>query len=299
MSKSKDGKRPRRQQDDVDQMIGRTTPEQLDRNDKQRKRAGRPHRSGDILVERDYPVGYKKPPKDTRFQQGNQAARGRGRPKGSRNRATVVKELADFKHVVTMPDGRTRTMTLWEAGAWKQAIAAARGGYQGHGASPPAAMTIRSIPWRRPSSGTRKRPETPEPPCSATIDYLIASGRRLRERPTGPAHRLNSSEMSTPSATAMRSSTSTSFNRWLGAHHTRTPAGGVEDTIRFWLHAPEIGVSVVVRMEGWQDEPRQSWPSGVRFNRLRLPDGRGKARYAMGFKKRASYRSTGLKRKTP
>lgn len=54
-------------------------------------------------------------------------ARGRGRSKGSRNRATVVKELTDFKHAVTMPDGKTRTMTLWEAGVWKLGIATAKG----------------------------------------------------------------------------------------------------------------------------------------------------------------------------
>lgn len=43
----------------------------------------------------------------------------------------VVKEIADFKHAVTMSDGTTRMMTLWEAGAWKQAIAAARGDIKG------------------------------------------------------------------------------------------------------------------------------------------------------------------------
>lgn len=101
---------------------------------KRRKRAGNPHRkrtvtSGSQMDEpdSDSPVGYKSPPKNTRFQKGNQAARGRGRPKGSRNRAIVVKELSDFKHAVTMPDGKTRTMTLWEAGVWKLGIAAAKG----------------------------------------------------------------------------------------------------------------------------------------------------------------------------
>lgn len=77
-------------------------------------------------------VGYKKPPKNKRFQKGNQAARGRGRPKGSRNRLTIVKEVAEFKHDVTMPNGKVRRMTLWEAGAWKLGIAAARGDFKAH-----------------------------------------------------------------------------------------------------------------------------------------------------------------------
>ncbi len=75
----------------------------------------------------DDAVGYGKPPKSTRFKTGNQAARGRGRPRGSRNRLTIVKEVAAFSHDVTMPDGKSRKMTLWEAGIWKLSIAAARG----------------------------------------------------------------------------------------------------------------------------------------------------------------------------
>ncbi|WP_421926765.1 DUF5681 domain-containing protein [Neoaquamicrobium sediminum] len=103
-------------------------------NDKWRKRTGSSHRKRTVASgsegeypDDDRPVGYKNPPKDTRFQKGNQAARGRGRPKGSRNRATEVTELANFKHAVTMPDGKTRTMTLWEARVWKLGIDAARG----------------------------------------------------------------------------------------------------------------------------------------------------------------------------
>jgi hypothetical protein len=75
----------------------------------------------------DDAVGYGKPPKSTRFKTGNQAARGRGRPRGSRNRLTIVKEVAAYTHDVTMPDGKSRKMTLWEAGIWKLSIAAARG----------------------------------------------------------------------------------------------------------------------------------------------------------------------------
>lgn len=81
----------------------------------------------------DDAVGYGKPPKSTRFKAGNQAARGRGRPKGSRNRLTIVKELASFMHDVTMPDGKVRRMTLWEAGSWKLGIAAALGNLKAHG----------------------------------------------------------------------------------------------------------------------------------------------------------------------
>lgn len=114
------------QQENADQTDSEAALEQQ-HNGKRHRRAGRSHRRGDDTTEGDYLVGYRKPPSESRFQEGNQAARGRGRPKGSRNRATVVKELADFKHTVTMPDGKSRTMTLWEAGVWKLGIAAANG----------------------------------------------------------------------------------------------------------------------------------------------------------------------------
>lgn len=75
----------------------------------------------------DYVVGYGKPPKETRFKPGNQAARKKGRPKGVRNRATILKSINDYKVDVSLPDGTRRKMPLWEASAWKQAVKAASG----------------------------------------------------------------------------------------------------------------------------------------------------------------------------
>lgn len=95
---------------------------------KRGERAGSPHcKRARVSRTDDYHVGYGKPPKETRFQKGNQAASGRGRPKGSRNRAIVVKEVAEYKVDVTMPNGSARKVTFWEAGIWKLAIQVAQG----------------------------------------------------------------------------------------------------------------------------------------------------------------------------
>ena len=73
----------------------------------------------------DYKVGYGKPPKHTRFEQGNRAGV-RGRPKGSPNLATVLKKAAREKVTVT-ERGRRKHMTKIEAAA-KQLLTQAAGG---------------------------------------------------------------------------------------------------------------------------------------------------------------------------
>jgi Family of unknown function (DUF5681) len=55
--------------------------------------------------ERDYEVGYGKPPLHTRFKTG-QSGNPRGRPRGSKSLATLVGEALDQKVVVT--DGGSR-----------------------------------------------------------------------------------------------------------------------------------------------------------------------------------------------
>ena len=63
--------------------------------------------------ERDYPVGYKKPPKHTQFPKG-QSGNLAGRPRGSKNLATLVGKALDAKIVITDGDGR-RKITKREA----------------------------------------------------------------------------------------------------------------------------------------------------------------------------------------
>jgi Family of unknown function (DUF5681) len=57
----------------------------------------------------DYEVGYKKPPKETRFKKGN-TANTRGRPPGSKNLATLLREALDTP-VTVVEDGARRQRT--------------------------------------------------------------------------------------------------------------------------------------------------------------------------------------------
>jgi Family of unknown function (DUF5681) len=63
--------------------------------------------------EHAYEVGYGKPPQHSRFRKG-QCGNPRGRPKGSKNLATIVGEALDQK-VVVNEGGRRRKITKREA----------------------------------------------------------------------------------------------------------------------------------------------------------------------------------------
>src|SRR6516164_1491424 len=57
----------------------------------------------------DYEVGYKRPPKETRFKKGNNA-NPRGRPRGSKNLATLLNEALNTP-AETVEDGTRRQRT--------------------------------------------------------------------------------------------------------------------------------------------------------------------------------------------
>jgi hypothetical protein len=57
----------------------------------------------------EYEVGYKRPPKETRFKKGNKA-NPRGRPRGSKNLATLLDEALNAP-VETVEDGTRRQRT--------------------------------------------------------------------------------------------------------------------------------------------------------------------------------------------
>src|SRR3984893_9565834 len=57
--------------------------------------------------ERDYEVGYGKPPRDTRFKRG-QSGNPRGRPSGAKNLSTLLNEALNELVVVTENGGRKR-----------------------------------------------------------------------------------------------------------------------------------------------------------------------------------------------
>ena len=60
----------------------------------------------------DSPVGYGKPPKHGRFKPG-QSGNKRGRPRGSKNRKTILMQIANETHRV-IEDGRPRDRTTLE-----------------------------------------------------------------------------------------------------------------------------------------------------------------------------------------
>lgn len=82
---------------------------------------------GDLAADDGYQVGYGHPPLATRFQRGNQAARKKGRPKGRRSNAVILQEIVDFKVDATLPDGKRKKISLWEAGVRKIALKAIQG----------------------------------------------------------------------------------------------------------------------------------------------------------------------------
>ena len=63
--------------------------------------------------QRDYEVGYGKPPRSTRFKKG-QSGNPRGRPSGSKNLATLLSEALNEPVIVT-ENGRRRKISKREA----------------------------------------------------------------------------------------------------------------------------------------------------------------------------------------
>ena len=60
-----------------------------------------------------YEVGFKKPPKETRFVKGH-SGNPHGRPKGKKNMATIIMAAAN-EMVTIQENGRTRQVTKFEA----------------------------------------------------------------------------------------------------------------------------------------------------------------------------------------
>ncbi|MGD0274802.1 MAG: DUF5681 domain-containing protein [Syntrophales bacterium] len=77
------------------------------------------------LTPKEYEVGFRKPPKQTRFAKG-QSGNPHGRPKGQRNWATVLHSILEQK-VTVVENGRSKEVTKFEA-ATMQLVNRAAGG---------------------------------------------------------------------------------------------------------------------------------------------------------------------------
>jgi hypothetical protein len=76
--------------------------------------------------ERDYETGYGKPPRAHQFKSGR-SGNPKGRPKGSKNESTILKEVLNEKISLRQPNGRTRKIPVLEGIHRKQAEFALKG----------------------------------------------------------------------------------------------------------------------------------------------------------------------------
>ena len=79
-------------------------------------------------VDSNYEVGYRKPPRHSRFKKGH-SGNPKGRPNGSKNAATLLKE-ALHEEVVVNENGRRRKVTKLEAAMKQLANRAAAGDHR-------------------------------------------------------------------------------------------------------------------------------------------------------------------------
>ncbi len=82
----------------------------MDRIDKEEGAPGAPSETDSPEIP-DHPVGYGNPPLKSRFKEGQSGNR-RGRPRGSKNRKTILREIANEAHAVTEDGQRRQRSTL-------------------------------------------------------------------------------------------------------------------------------------------------------------------------------------------
>lgn len=123
--------------------------------------------------EPDYEVGYKKPPKHSQFKKG-QSGNPRGRPRGSKNSATLFNEALNEKVVIT-ENGRQRAISKREAMFKQLANSAARG-------DPKATQTVlRHLPELERCTKPEKAPEARAVPRQSYVVILPDNHRQPRD----------------------------------------------------------------------------------------------------------------------
>ena len=120
-----------------------------------------------MAAERDYQVGYGKPPRHSRFRQG-QSGNPKGRPKGSRNMAALLEEALD-EPVLVNEQGRRRRIAMREAIA-KQLVNKAAGG---------DARSLQLLFATMRGSGAQQEPEAEVQALSAEDEKIMV---QLSER---------------------------------------------------------------------------------------------------------------------
>jgi hypothetical protein len=78
------------------------------------------------MMARDYTVGYRKPPRHTRFKRG-QSGNPKGRPAGKKDLQTVLSEALQEPVIVVLDNGRRKKITKLEAAITQLANRAASG----------------------------------------------------------------------------------------------------------------------------------------------------------------------------
>jgi Family of unknown function (DUF5681) len=137
-----------------------------------------------------YEVGYRNPPQQTQFVKGK-SGNPKGRPKGSRNFATVIQDELKRRVAVT-EDGKRKRITKREAVA-KQLVNKAAAG-------DPRAIPIllnETRPHEIDAAADASRAEMMSPEDQAVMESIA---RRIREA-ANPSDAASSSEQSTATST--------------------------------------------------------------------------------------------------
>jgi hypothetical protein len=125
-----------------------------------------------LLRERDYEVGYGKPPVYTRFQKG-WSGNPCGRPRGSKNNATLLKEALD-QRVTINENGQRRQISKREAMFTQLANKAAQG-------DPRAIQTVLRESEKLDRHNEKVSEEAPARPIGAVV-ILPDNGRGPLDR---------------------------------------------------------------------------------------------------------------------
>ena len=122
--------------------------------------------------ERDYEVGYGRPPKHTRFKPG-QSGNPRGRPKGAKSLRSIAQKVL-MKHVAVLVEGQRKQMPLLEALLTVQSSIALKGNQR-------AAAMLLDLQRQLESAGEGAESDTvPEIDLELMLDGAARLAKRRR-----------------------------------------------------------------------------------------------------------------------